>query len=60
MAMNDNSTVVSRCDATHCRFNEGQRCQAGQIEVSSSAQHAECLTFAPREEAQASSPSAQQ
>ncbi|MCD0170241.1 DUF1540 domain-containing protein [Deinococcus sp. 23YEL01] len=46
--MNDDTqSMVSRCDATTCRFNEDMNCTAGQIEVSMSGQTAQCLTFAP-------------
>ncbi|GHF43685.1 hypothetical protein HNQ07_001949 [Deinococcus metalli] len=58
--MNENTTVVSRCDATSCRFNSDRTCTAGQIEVSMTAQKAECLTFTPRSDAQGTQPSAQQ
>jgi len=48
--MNDESqSLVSRCDATTCRFNDDMNCTAGQIEVSMSAQTAQCLTFSPTE-----------
>ncbi|PTA67474.1 DUF1540 domain-containing protein [Deinococcus arcticus] len=42
-------SMVSRCDATTCRFNEDMNCTAGQIEVSLSGQTAQCLTFTPTE-----------
>lgn len=46
--MNDDTqSMVSRCDATTCRFNEDMNCTAGQIEVSMSGQTAQCLTFSP-------------
>lgn len=46
--MNDDTqSMVSRCDATTCRFNDDMNCTAGQIEVSMSGQTAQCLTFAP-------------
>ncbi|ALW89762.1 DUF1540 domain-containing protein [Deinococcus actinosclerus] len=48
--MNDESqSLVSRCDATTCRFNDNMNCTAGQIEVSMSGQTAQCLTFSPTE-----------
>jgi len=51
--MNDQSnmqgSVVSRCDATSCRYNENEQCMAGQIEVSLSGQMAQCLTFSPED-----------
>ena len=48
--MNDESqSLVSRCDATTCRFNDDMNCTAGQIEVSMSGQTAQCLTFSPTE-----------
>ena len=52
--MNDNQSsqqgsVVSRCDATTCRYNEQEQCMAGQIEVSLSGQMAQCLTFSPED-----------
>lgn len=53
-------TIVTRCDASSCRFNAEHKCTAGQIEVSMSAQKAECLTFAPKADAQTSQPTAQQ
>lgn len=56
--MNETSTTVSRCDASSCRFNSDMKCTAGQIEVSMSAQKAECLTFAPKSDAQGTQPSA--
>ncbi|WP_288432147.1 DUF1540 domain-containing protein, partial [uncultured Deinococcus sp.] len=51
---------VSRCDATTCRFNSDMKCTAGQIEVSMSAQQAQCLTFSPAEGDQGQRPTAQQ
>ncbi|MBZ9753625.1 DUF1540 domain-containing protein [Deinococcus sp. HMF7620] len=57
--MNDSTTIVSRCDATTCRFNSDMACTAGQIEVSLSAQQAQCLTFSPASDAQSDQPSAQ-
>ncbi|MBZ9715206.1 DUF1540 domain-containing protein [Deinococcus multiflagellatus] len=47
--MNDREpqSMVSRCDATTCRFNDDMNCTAGQIEVSLSGQTAQCLTFTP-------------
>ncbi|GGO28805.1 DUF1540 domain-containing protein [Deinococcus humi] len=57
--MNENTTV-SRCDATSCRFNSDHKCTAGQIEVSMSADMAQCLTFSPSSDAQGKQPSAQQ
>ncbi len=57
--MND-TTTVSRCDATTCRFNSDMKCTAGQIEVSMSAQQAQCLTFSPAEGDQSQRPTAQQ
>lgn len=60
MNNNDTQSIVSRCDATACRFNSDQKCTAGQIEVSMSANQAQCLTFSPRADAQGQQPSAQQ
>lgn len=60
MNNNDTQSIVSRCDATACRFNSDQQCTAGQIEVSMSADSAQCLTFTPRADAQGQQPSAQQ
>ncbi|GGL99342.1 DUF1540 domain-containing protein [Deinococcus aerophilus] len=57
--MNENTTV-SRCDATSCRFNNDQKCTAGQIEVSMSAGQAQCLTFSPSKDAQGEQPRTQQ
>lgn len=57
--MNENTTV-SRCDASSCRFNSDHKCTAGQIEVSMSAQKAECLTYSARSDAQTTQPSAKQ
>ena len=57
--MND-TTTVSRCDATTCRFNSDLKCTAGQIKVSLSAGQAQCLTFSPAEDAQGQRPTAQQ
>ena len=57
--MND-TTTVSRCDATTCRFNSDLKCMAGQIEVSLSAGQAQCLTFSPAEGTQGQRPAAQQ
>ncbi|ANE43473.1 MAG: hypothetical protein JWQ08_2762 [Deinococcus sp.] len=53
--MNDTSkSLVSRCDATSCRYNEDMQCHAGQIEVQMvmgemGAQMAHCMTFAPED-----------
>ncbi len=44
---NENTSVVASCDATSCKYNEQRKCTAGQIEVSMSADKAECLTFSP-------------
>ena len=57
--MND-TTVVSRCDASSCRFNSDHACTAGQIEVSVTAQKAECMTYSARSDAQGTQPSAKQ
>ena len=32
--MDDDKSMVSRCDATTCRFNDDMNCTAGPIEVS--------------------------
>lgn len=53
-------TVISRCDASTCRFNSDHKCTAGQVEVSMSANKAECLTFAPKNDDQGKQPAAQQ
>ncbi|MFC6619371.1 DUF1540 domain-containing protein [Deinococcus radiophilus] len=53
--MNNEQSVVSRCDAVTCRFNRDQNCTAGQIEVSLSADQARCLTFSPAQDASAES-----
>ncbi|MFC4425714.1 DUF1540 domain-containing protein [Deinococcus navajonensis] len=45
------TSLVSRCDATICRYNEDTQCVAGQIEVSMSGQMAQCLTFTPQDDA---------
>ncbi|UBV42927.1 DUF1540 domain-containing protein [Deinococcus taeanensis] len=47
--MNDteHQSMVSRCDATTCRFNDDMECTAGQIEVSLSGQSAQCMTYTP-------------
>lgn len=58
--MKENTTTVSRCDASSCRFNEDHKCNAGQIEVSMSAQKAECLTYSAKSDAQTTQPSAKQ
>ena len=58
--MNDTTSTVSRCDATTCRFNSDMKCTAGQIEVSMSAQQAQCLTFSPADDAQSERLTAQQ
>lgn len=42
-------SVVSRCGATNCRYNENEQCMAGQIEVNFSGQMAQCLTFSPED-----------
>jgi hypothetical protein len=53
--MNDTSkSLVSRCDATSCRYNEDMQCHAGQIEVQMvmgdmGAQMAHCMTFSPED-----------
>ncbi|MFB9992484.1 DUF1540 domain-containing protein [Deinococcus oregonensis] len=53
--MNDTSkSLVSRCDATSCRYNEDMECHAGQIEVhmvmgEMGAQMAHCMTFSPED-----------
>ncbi|THF69995.1 DUF1540 domain-containing protein [Deinococcus sp. Arct2-2] len=53
--MNDTSkSLVSRCDATSCRYNEAMECHAGQIEVQMvmgemGAQMAHCMTFSPED-----------
>ncbi|MFC4637064.1 DUF1540 domain-containing protein [Deinococcus hohokamensis] len=44
------TSLVSRCDATICRYNEDTRCVAGQIEVVMSGQTAQCLTFTPQDD----------
>lgn len=44
-------SVVSRCDAVSCRYNEEHECRAGQIEVSISGQMAQCLTYSPEDSA---------
>lgn len=56
--MENNVSVVSRCDATPCRFNEDGECHAGQIEVSLSGDRAQCLTFSPRDDGPSEQPSA--
>ncbi|MFC6592689.1 DUF1540 domain-containing protein [Deinococcus lacus] len=56
----ETKTIVSRCSASQCRFNQDQNCTAGQIEVSVSAEKAECLTFSPRAEGAAQQDRAQQ
>ncbi|GBF04968.1 hypothetical protein DAERI_030134 [Deinococcus aerius] len=43
-------SVVSRCGATNCRYNENEQCMAGQIEVNFSGQMAQCLTFSPEDQ----------
>lgn len=44
------TSLVSRCDATLCRYNEETRCVAGQIEVGMSGRSAQCLTFTPQDD----------
>ncbi|ADV68617.1 DUF1540 domain-containing protein [Deinococcus maricopensis] len=48
---NDTTSIVGTCTAEHCRYNEAQRCTAGQIEVSMDGAHAACATFTPRTDA---------
>jgi hypothetical protein len=43
-------SVVSRCGATNCRYNENEQCMAGQIEVSFNGQMAQCMTFSPEDQ----------
>ncbi|MCP2013737.1 hypothetical protein L1280_000865 [Deinococcus sp. HSC-46F16] len=47
--MGEGQSVVSRCGATNCRYNEQENCTAGQIEVDFSGQMAQCLTFSPQD-----------
>lgn len=46
---NQQASIVGRCDATSCRYNENRECHAGQIEVAMSGQMAQCLTYTPQE-----------
>ena len=50
MQAESQGSVVSRCDATNCRYNENEQCMAGQIEVSFSGQMAQCMTFSPEDQ----------
>ncbi|MHA0043155.1 DUF1540 domain-containing protein [Deinococcus sp. PEB2-63] len=48
--MDDDKSMVSRCDATTCRFNDDTNCTAGQVEISMSGQTAQCMTFSPADD----------
>lgn len=50
--MNDteHQSMVGRCDATNCRFNDDMECTAGQIEVQMSGQMAQCITYTPTDD----------
>ncbi|WP_119675232.1 DUF1540 domain-containing protein [Deinococcus sp. RM] len=48
--MDDDKSMVSRCDATTCRFNDDMACTAGQVEISMSGQTAQCMTFSPADD----------
>jgi hypothetical protein len=41
------SSVVSSCTVTDCKFNEEHECHAGQIEVKVGPDGAHCGTYAP-------------
>ena len=48
------TSVVGSCSATNCTYNRDQKCTAGQIEVSFSANSATCATYTPANAAGAS------
>ena len=41
------TSVVSSCTVTDCRFNEEHECHAGQIEVKVGPDGAHCGTYSP-------------
>ena len=41
------TSVVSSCTVTDCRFNEEHECHAGQIEVKVGTDGAHCGTYSP-------------
>lgn len=42
------TSVVSSCTVTDCKFNEDHECHAGQIEVQVGANGAQCGTYTPQ------------